>query len=594
MRFGWLAVVAALAVLGTVPAGAGAFRGPGGQFVVNVEGEWTAETPEQGALVLLPKQAAPGIVALLFAPAEVDPCKAIAPQLIKSIQESPDEFPGARDFRELRTQVLGQDCQGISMHFESPEGASLTGIGVVFAVGAAWHIGAVIGAADADVAAFARQVFAALTPAQADAVALSADRTPVAAQRGDLPEGWLMRTTADGRALQVFEESQQAGALGELCLLPRGNRGASAVLREAFYAPLADTLRPGEVAADPGDTMAKMTYRRNVGDVELQGEAIVAVTGEDALFAHVCAPTDQYAAKEGQVKRLLSQLLGTQEAALPARTAQAQRPVPPLTPTYNRDGSAVISVPQGWTVDGAEGVVIARGPEAYVVFGVNAVVTDPATAMLPAGTVLPDQMLAAPYMPPAQAVAVLMPKLQRLGGGMISNVAILDSSPLPQGPNWAAVDLLWDEIDTDRNWGRLHILATAGTIPGMGTWLFFANLVAAPEATYRQLDAFLAAIVKSRRVLRTPSTARRPSVDTSGLDIISEVYENRSRSQDINARKWSAYMRDETPTIDDSTGRARMLGSVQDLNRWMDDDPNLRLDNLHPMNMDDWHRADIE
>lgn len=26
----------------------------------------------------------------------------------------------------------------------------------------------------------------------------------------------------------------------------------------------------------------------------------------------------------------------------------------------------------------------------------------------------------------------------------------------------------------------------------------------------------------------------------------------------------------------------------------MDDDPNLRLDNLRPMNMDDWHRADLE
>lgn len=622
MRKGWTVVVFGFAlVFGLCAQGsADVFKGPGGAFSIDLEGTWTAQEPEPKCLVIMPQKGTPpGASAILFVPAEIDPTKPVAPQLTAEIKGDPENFPNPRDFMEMELRVLDQDCQGLAVTFDDPDGEAVLGIATVFPAGNAWHLGAVIGPVSPETMGFARNAFLSIGPPRGATKALSCSAPPnqAAGVRGDLPEGWLMRSTDDGRAVQVFEQ-QQPGALGELCLLPRENRGSQAVLQQAFYAPLAQSVLPESVEADPQDTMAHMTYRREVEGISLRGEVMVAVAEEDALLAHICAPADQYAAKEGQVKQLLNKLVQSRTAA-PATTAPPTttttgqpvttgtttgQPAPArldparfhLTPKTNQDGSVVISVPPGWEVSGTDGMIVASGPEGYVACGIPLTVVDPTTAMLPAGAPLPPQVLASPYLPPEQATPLCLSHMVRISGGSLSDIRVNSVQPLSQGPNWAALDMTWNEVSPVRNWGPMRALVFAGSIPGMGSWLFYASISAAPADKFEQTDALLAAIVQSRQVLRkaTVSTRGGSYADTSVSDIIDEVIRNRNEAEDINSRKWSAYMRDESPTIDDATGRARMLGNVSDLNRWMQDDPNLRLDNLRPMDMDDWHRAEFE
>lgn len=593
----WLIVL----MVGSGGVWAAVYRGPGGAFSVQLEGAWSVQTPEPGCLLLLPQPQRPEVTAVIFTPAEVDPCKPVAEQLVRLIEADAESFPNPRGFTAMETQVLGQACEGLSVTFDGPDGQSMLAVGTVFPAGNTWHLGAVIGPLSQELMGFAWQVFAGIVPPRSVLLTLSADpsRGGKARTSTALPAGWLLRATADKHAMQVLQDPQP-GAMGELCLLPAEGRGARGILSEAFYEPLRHKITVDKVTADEGDTMAQMTYHRTVNGLALQGEALVAVAGADALFAHVCGPTASYASATAKVKRLLDKLAtGT---AAPAPSAAPPASLDPaklsMKPQYNDDHSAVVSVPKGWTVRGSGGTVVAQGPQGYVVIGLAVTVIDPQTAMLPAGAPPPPRgVYMLPYMPPARALPEVMAQGEAQNGGALSNVRLLDARDIGKGPNWAAVDLAWTQRSAERNWGALRVAGVVGTVPGIGSWLLLATFCAAPENQFSAADKLMATIIGSRKLLgRSRLSARGASgrladinADASGLDIIDQVIRNRNESQDINARKWSAYMRDEEALIDPSSGSSRLVGSASDLNRWVEDDPSLRLDNLRPMTMDEWH-----
>lgn len=59
----------------------------------------------------------------------------------------------------------------------------------------------------------------------------------------------------------------------------------------------------------------------------------------------------------------------------------------------------------------------------------------------------------------------------------------------------------------------------------------------------------------------------------------------------LGASAASAYIRGQEGIIDPITGRTRLIGGLSDLNRWLQDDPNLNLNHLRHMTLEDWHRA---
>lgn len=578
-------------------------NGPGNLFSLTLPGAWTVDDQRPGAAAWSGVGLDGGKLTVIAAVAELDPNLPFAPQMIQEAQRS-EEFPNARDFAQATVPVLGQASPLVRFTWDSPEGRPMVTCSVAFTVGQCVYVLLVIGPPSPATVSTADQIARSIaapaqTPrapgvAQSQVHLLGTLPTPDGASAQGLPEGWLWKQSSDGMAVQVFEKAQP-GAVAELCVMPSQARSAAALLREVFCDPHAHRLDVKGVSRSQDDTLALFRYMTAVSGTQLRGEVLVELEQGMALIAHVAAQPDRFSDVGVKARQLLVGLAaGSEGGGSAPQTAQVA-----LHPALNVDRTATISVPAGWTVAGLKGMVEATdGAGLHVVVGLNSPMSDhTVAARLAAGGLNPYLGGATylDYLPPDQAFPAVLSCVAATAGIRITDMQMVMARRLPADPNFAVFEAKWREHPKDGRVLDRHGVGMIMTQPPLdGIWCYYLSLASAPAGKLEASLPLLLSIYKSASwtpSYRSDVIAGIQSDLAEISEIVAGVARRRSESSDTASRMWGAVIRGDEGIINPTTGERRLIRDLDDVRRWMADDPSLRLDDLRRMTFDEWRTA---
>lgn len=528
------------------------------------------------------------------------PASATADTLVSMVKESEQDFPQATAFANLTVTALGAkrtaiafECQPRGQH-RLVQAVAFPANGACWVVVAAGTVGrtepatltAILNSIVKPAARPAPRFDPALLGAPA-ATTTAAPRLGLAVQRNGgksaagLPQGWQVRSV-EGGGLQAYETVAN-GAWLDMQVVP-WQRGAAQLLHDGFAAPQFG-LVVDKILRSRDDRTCQITYHSPLEN--RKGEAF-AMLGDDgtALFTRFVADQSVYAAKRDQ----LSQVMRAVTQGAPAAGAGAGAPVPPLTRANTPDGTAWISAPAGWKVTGSNGILEGKGAHSSVALGGNGIVFTPASAQLFAQAGQPLPPLVSDYLPPEQALPMIVAQTARFLGQPVSDMVLVKSQPLPAQPGMCLSQITYRG---SINGGPAVPLTTVGMVttqPMGDRWWFYASMVTAETERMAQEWPTLMAVWNSFEV--SPALqAKRIKATQESLDaitaIIQDVTINRARVASIGNEKWDAYIRGQTPMIDRNTGKAKLVGEG-DLEKWKQENPN---GDLQPMAQADWQNA---
>lgn len=582
--------------------GADVVNGPRDLFSLTLPGAWVLDEQSEGAVAWSGRGQDGSRLNVIAAVSELDPHRPLGPQIIQEAKQS-EEFPHARDFVETTALVLGQARPVIRFAWDGPEVQPMQTCTTAFPLGQCVYVVIIMGRPGPSMWSAAEQIVRSIgQPVEnpratgaaepgAGGPVLGTPPTADGASGEGLPDGWLWKQSPDGMTVQVFEKAQP-GAVAEIRVFIGQATSAIQLLHQGFYAPLAGQLQVKGVSASPDNCLASLQFQRTSQGIALRGEALAQLGQGAATIAHVAARADQFADRAKQARQLLVTLakVGAQGGAAPSRTV--------LHPTLNADRTAQISVPAGWIVGGMAGLIDATdGDLVQVIVGLHSQLADRSVAArLAAGGLDPTLGggVFLDYLPPEQAFPAILALLTQPSGTKLSGAQVVNSQRLPDGTS-AIFEAKWHEDLRDgRSLDRRGVGYISTQPPLDGFWSYYLSVIIAPPDRLEALLPLLLAVYQSASwtpQFRGEVIGRIRADQAETAEIIASVARRRSESADTSARMWSAVIRGDQGIINEATGERRRISGLDDLRRWMSDDPHLRLDNLRQMTFDEWRTA---
>jgi hypothetical protein len=385
--------------------------------------------------------------------------------------------------------------------------------------------------------------------------------------------------------LLIFENRKGGGQLEVLALSP-GNAGARRLLRERLKLTQDPSFRLAHWSAAADDRLAICAYTIAVDELTMRGEALVSLGEQSATFANMLAQQGEFGALAPRMKALL------REVCVPSGTGLDDVSGIPLQRQKNLDGTAWLSVPAGWRVEGTGGSVATKGREGVVLVGnYGTMISTSAAARMGAQGI---DLAALGYMvgdfvPAQNALATILPAIARKSGEAITDIRLVDAVPLQGSPDYwrVLVSYVWQvpgQLAT-----RMEGIAFVSTTNMGENWMFTLTFLTWPTDAARAGLPLLARIYATYGVSQNLLNARLAYALASQEEcrrIIDEVIKDREAASESAAKKWDRYIRGTEPLRDEDTGEIRDVSSLEDIMRWAEDNPNLR--ELNPLTEEQW------
>lgn len=582
MRMTALALALTWTVLG-LPGGAGAdsVTDPSGVFAFDLPGRWEHTAPTHGVATWQRSDPQPNIVMTLGV--QLEPGRPMADQLIEFARDPENEFNDARDFRRFPARIMGADTEVIAFVFTG-EGFNLQVFATVVPGNGRQDVALLILGAEGtqELPLLVEGIIASIRrPGEAP------PRTPE--PRAGTVGPWRVADLPEGMGVH-FAQPQQPGVVGQVRVLPQARDQASRLLPRELTSSLNARPEVETWGASADGRYAQCTFRVTLRDMAARGEAFLSVGPRDALLAVVYAPESHPSQSLAAARSFVQDLLrpsggGGGPAIDPATVA--------LTRTPNDDGSAWVSVPRGWQVSDAKGIVVAIGPEGSLIIGAYGQLMTPQAAaqtMALDGGATARTVGVSDYLPPPDAVTVIIPKIYSVGGIPVADVRILNAGPVTNAPGFAWAHCTFRRGTPGGEMQTTEGLAYVSSTPSPdGWWHFTITLLEAPQEQFARSLPLLMRIYETYGVSQALMDDRWKTIHQTQREtheIIQQVIQRRSDATEVAAKQWDRYIRGTEPFISDR-GEVRDLGGLGDLFRWAGDEPNL---SIRPLTRDEWLR----
>jgi len=296
--------------------------------------------------------------------------------------------------------------------------------------------------------------------------------------------------------------------------------------------------RPVIVAAfqDKNAGCAQGTFMAKMGGQVVKGVATAQMSGRNAGVTVIYDRADRFAISFSRL------------TASPGK--MASKPTVKLHRVSLPDGSGTVGLPDGWRITGAnKGMMDAVGPDGCVVsLGIYVPIQVPGGMNIPGS----ENLLWAPYGPPAEAIFTVGREMQRVYGRSVSQkLRIIEQHPTPSPLVQGKAAFLHFTFMNEFN-GRLSPcrgLAWVATAPtGPAQWMYYFSQVLAPDAAFaRHLPAMLE-IWKSWKVSDKVYQERLNNALANMREIgriVGEVSARREQAHSDAHYNWIEYIRDE-------------------------------------------------
>ena len=534
---------------------------PGAGFSFEPDGNWTMKQADR---TFFWECADPGRDGLILSVTEIplDATKDLGLQIIERVRAMPEMFGHASDFATVQLTVGHAASVGVAFRYML-EGRAQVARMVVIPSGGRHYVLNVDG------------------PAQMPGLeqfTLNLLGTVREAREHPATGGaWQVIDHPRSPGLLIFENRKGGGQLEVLALSP-GNAGARRLLREP-----ADT-RPASALHSERRSDDRLHLRLHSQDTTMRGEALVSLGEQSATFANMLAQQGEFGALAPRMKALL------REVCVPSGTGLDDVSGIPLQRQKNLDGTAWLSVPAGWRVEGTGGSVATKGREGVVLVGnYGTMISTSAAADGARHRLAALGYMVGDFVPAQNALATILPAIARKSGEAITDIRLVDAVPLQGSPDYwrVLVSYVWQvpgQLAT-----RMEGIAFVSTTNMGENWMFTLTFLTWPTDAARAGLPLLARIYATYGVSQNLLNARLAYALASQEEcrrIIDEVIKDREAASESAAKKWDRYIRGTEPLRDEDTGEIRDVSSLEDIMRWAEDNPNLR--ELNPLTEEQW------
>ncbi|NSW57832.1 MAG: hypothetical protein HPY44_17660 [Armatimonadetes bacterium] len=564
---GWLFTLALAAV--TATAGADTCVPPGAGFSFDVDGNWTMKQADQTYFWESEDPGRAGLI-LSVTPVPLDGSKALGPQVIERVKAMPEMFAQASNFSTMQVPVAGVPRVGVAFRYVLGGRAQVARMVVIPSRERHWVLN-VDGPADMPgLEQFTLRLLATLR-----------EISELPAESG----AWQVIDHPRGPGLLIFEKRQGGGQVEVLAFAP-GNARARRLLRERLKPAQDPSFRLIQWNAAADDTLATCSYTIQVDGTAMQGEALVSLGEQSGTFVNMLAPQWEFGALAPRMKALL------REACAPRRAGLDEVSNIPLQRQKNIDGTAWMSVPAGWRVEGTGGSVATKGREGVLLVGNYGTMISTAAAgqMAALGLDLEARgFMIGDFAPAQYALPVILPAIARRSGEAITDVRVLEAAPLPGSPGYWRVlaSYVWQVPGQPAS--QMEGIAFISTTNTGDNWMFTLTFLTWPAGSDRVGLPLLARMYATYGVSQNLLDARIAHALASQEEcrrIIDEVIKERNAASESAAKKWDRYIRGTEPLRDEDTGEIRDVSSLEDIMRWAEDNPTLR--ELNTLTEEQW------
>jgi P2-related tail formation protein len=407
---------------------------------------------------------------------------------------------------------------------------------------------------------------------------------------GESAGGWAIADLPSQMGVEV-RDTTGTGVVAELKLVPLTSTSAPAVLRALLPQLPVEGLTVLEAQQTPDKRFARCTYTGTRGGEAVKGEFAVSAGEGLGVTEHIWAPGAPPEARLKAARRVLEQMLRAGgEGAGGLDLAAADQVV--LTRQNNRDGSAWMDVPAGWQVTEGSGIAYARGPEDLgVLVGAHSQFWTQQGARVVRQYGGQVGGLGAPIsdlLGPDQAVAAMLPWVAATQNVEVADLEVVKTWPLPKQPGTVGQHIrytLRGVGGTKAMEGVAYVMS--GPLSNV-QWFGSINLLSAPQATFDRNLPLLWRIYTTYGISQVLLSQRWAQVmkDQDAITaIIQDVTADRAETTTLEAERWDKVIRGVTPVIDPTTGETRDISidphwGGQDMEKWLQDNPNLPLGKL--------------